>query len=270
MSVMHNKSDSANSSSTSERKLQVYVICLERETKRRKLITNNLDSLGLSAEFVGVDGKFLPEKFADMYSEPEAKTFWGRGLTPGEIGVYASQYTLWEKIAEKQNEIALILESDAVVSSKALHVIERIVSQCNDFDMVMLSWGDCVPSFWGRRAIDAEYSLVRFSRKSFFASAYLLTPSGAKKLLDNSQTIKMPVDELMLGEVVDKGMSIYAIYPRLVYLLDNAYETSTLNDDRKQIASDRGQAEKREKKGLKKVEQAFRHFVMRLRKPPFV
>lgn len=248
----------------------IYTICLEREEARRKLLEANFSGLNVHSRFIGIDGRMLPEKYREKYSDNRAVEFWGRSLTQGEVGCYASHMAVWEQVLAGEEEFALIMESDALLTSEALDIVDLIVSKHSDVDMVMLSWADCVPSFYGVRKLTRGYRLVKFARKSYYASAYLISRKGARELLKHSQCISLPVDELMLGQRVMKDMNIYAVYPRLVKLIEQYYDTSTLNKERESLTSVKDQGEKRKKVGLRRFEQWMRHLLLRIRQPPKV
>ena len=176
--------------------------------------------------------------------------------------------SIWKKIAAGEEEFSLILESDAVLTREAIDVAERIIKQHADVDMALFSYADCIPSVWEKRRLSERHQLVRFSRKSYLCSAYLLSKKGADELIRHTPSITMPADEIMVGEKVKKEMSIYAVYPRVVYLIEEAFNTSLLRDGRFAKAGGQCYEEKQKRYGFSRLEQIARHFFMGLKRPP--
>ncbi|MDZ7661052.1 glycosyltransferase family 25 protein [Thiohalophilus sp.] len=252
--------------------IKTYAICLEREVERHQSLNKNLSDLGIEAEYIGIDGENMPSDLGICYSEDDALTYMGRELSKPEIGCAASHWVIWNKVAKGKDNFVLILESDAALTREAVEMISTIRDHHSDVDLVMLSYADCVPSVWEKRKITDKYQLVRFSRRSYFASAYILSKRGAKELIRKTRSIAIPPDEMLIGERIEKDMSIYALYPRMVFLMEQAYETSTLRSDRlnKTGGVSKNQAEKPRRKGLQRLEQILRHFFISLKSPPSV
>jgi glycosyl transferase family 25 len=88
-----------------------YVINLDRNPERLQAFKARFDALGIPFErFPGVDGKAMSEKdFARFVStRPRNGKPWGRGA----MGCFLSHYTLWQKIAESNQEYSAIFEDD--------------------------------------------------------------------------------------------------------------------------------------------------------------
>jgi glycosyl transferase family 25 len=247
--------------------LTIYAICLEREVERRQRLNVNLSFLDVDPVFVGIDGNNLPKSMSERNSEREAFKQWGRALTQGEVGCYASHLLVWEQVANGDNEFALVLESDAVLTKEALNMIELILREHRDVDLVMLSWADCIPSVWGRRRLSESYKLVQFARKTHVIAAYLLSRTGARELLDKSHTIAMPVDEFMCGGMVVKNMVIRGVYPKVVQLMEHAQQTSTLAVERG-LGNAKASGCSVNRSLLKRFERFIRHVSIMLRRPP--
>ena len=251
-------------------KMEVYAICLDNETARKSFLQSNLSALDLVPKYVGIDGKYITLEQRNIYSEGDAKRRWGRVLTDGEIGVYLSHLAVWKDIIGRNIDFALIIESDAVVTKTTINIVQALLLKGIRIDMVMLSWLDCVPSFWGRKTLVPGYDLVRFSRKSHGAAGYLLSMHGAKELVKYSDKITMPVDELMCGGQIKKDMEIYAIYPQAIGLIKDSDGSSVLKHERDSVRGRIAPGVKPRKVGLKRFEQFVRHFMLQLKMPPEV
>jgi glycosyl transferase family 25 len=252
--------------------LPVFAICLEKEIERKELLKKNLAELRLRAEYVGVDGNALPDDFQHRYSATESLVFFGRELGASEIGCYASHITCWNRIVDNNIDYAIIMESDAILSTHSINTIEAILKSNTEWDLIQLSWWNCIPSFWQRKKLSSGNSLVRFARKTYKTSAYLIKYSGAKELLKHSKTMIMPVDHMMFTGKVKKEMSIYGVYPLCVNLLKNNLETSLLENERNKISEKVCFAKNKKKAAFRKTvrifESSIRHFFLKIGKVP--
>ena len=120
-------------------------------------------------------------------------------MSDGEKGVLMSHYNLWTRIA-KEKEPHIILEDDAIgVNSNTQIVLKEILETLpKDYDIYLLGFIDLEPI-----NVTSLHSKV----KSFvLLHSYIITPKGAKKLLEQLP-INMPVDS-WLSSISDK-VNIY-------------------------------------------------------------
>lgn len=120
-------------------------------------------------------------------------------LSDGEKGIIMSHYNLWTKIA-KEKEPHIILEDDAAgINSNTQMVLNEILESLpKDYDIYLLGFIDLEPiNVTNLHAKVKEFVLFH---------AYIITPKGAQKLLENLP-INMPVDT-WLSSISDK-INIY-------------------------------------------------------------
>ena len=120
-------------------------------------------------------------------------------MSDGEKGVLMSHYNLWTKIA-KEKEPHIILEDDAIgINANTQMVLKEILETLpKDYDIYLLGFIDLEPI-----NITDLHSKV----KSFvLLHSYIITPNGAKKLLEQLP-INMPIDT-WLSSISDK-INIY-------------------------------------------------------------
>lgn len=120
-------------------------------------------------------------------------------MTDGEKGIIMSHYNLWTKIA-KSNKPHLILEDDAIgINENTSNILDIILKNLpHDYDMYLLGYIDLKPdNIIGYNSKVKEFVLLH---------SYLITPTGAKKLLNNLP-INMPVDS-WISSISDK-INIY-------------------------------------------------------------
>lgn len=197
-----------------ELNIPVYVISLARAKERRENMRRRLDALGVNYEVVdAVDGKTLDlSQYSHRLRQNEYRIKYGREYTRGEIGCYFSHHNLWERIAEGENEHALVLEDDAVLDGDFAEVADA-VAQCEwHWDVVLFAPDK-------RRKINRELcglpggrKLVRYKWRPWWATAYLITREGAAKLRDYCANMNMTVD-IMWTECWKNGAAFYCVDP---------------------------------------------------------
>ena len=120
-------------------------------------------------------------------------------LSDGEKGVLMSHYNLWTKIAKEKNPY-IILEDDATgVNANTQPVLKEILETLpKDYDIYLLGFIDLEP---------INITNLHSKVKSFvLLHSYIITPEGAKKLLEQLP-INMPIDT-WLSSISDK-INIY-------------------------------------------------------------
>ena len=194
--------------------IPVYVISLARAKERRANMRRQLDALGMRYEIVdAVDGATLkPEEYMNRLRPRQFKMTYGREVIKGEIGCFLSHCAVLERIAESENDCALILEDDAVLSDDLPNIVKR-VNKCEwHWDAVLLSAArrrsvDCVLC-----DLENDWRLVRYKRKPSSAAAYMIRPAGAKKLLAHCGEIRAGIDH-MYAEYWRHGAAFYHVDP---------------------------------------------------------
>jgi glycosyl transferase family 25 len=159
--------------------MKTYIISLQSEKERREFQKWQMTNLSIDFEF------FDAIQISDISDEEyENKSqSWARKLKKVELACYLSHKAIWEKIIFNDSP-ALILEDDAYLSKETKKIMD-ILQKENGIDYVDFETV-------GRKKIIATYkkiqlessALYRLYQKSSGAGAYILWPSGSKKLLD--------------------------------------------------------------------------------------
>ena len=171
--------------------MKSIVINLAERADRLKLFKeNNKDKADDIRVFSAVDGKEVTmeklwEKGFDTdknWRDPELD----RVLTWGEIGCFLSHFTVWEMIAAG-DEAVLVMEDD-VVLYKNLSEIETFLG---DRELLYLTHNEMKPG--GVKPISEELVQPCYP---YWLAAYILTPSGARKLIEGDiRRNIIPADE---------------------------------------------------------------------------
>lgn len=171
--------------------IESFVINLARHPGRMRFMAAQLAALGVPfTRFEAVNGH-------DPAAVATADVASFADLSRGEIGAWESHRGVWREVVRRARP-AIVLEDDVVLASD----FGRL-----DFPAALLAAADVVkldyfrrPSSYGARAVavgGAGRQAQRLVGSERLASAYLVTPEGARRLLDGSRRYFEPVDELI-------------------------------------------------------------------------
>jgi len=134
------------------------------------------------------------------FSATDALSWYGRSLTPGEVGCYLSHINTLDAFLETDHDYALVLEDDAILNpdcieefSKLLQLIEE---QKTPFDG-MINLGAASKKLYTKCACigaKAQNFICKSHYVPFTAHALLWSRAAAKKLVDNYRPINAPYD----------------------------------------------------------------------------
>lgn len=211
--------------------LQVLVISLEQSLSRRQQATTELSKTKFEWRFLdAVDGRKLSYPIPE-YPAGKVKRLLGFELTPNEIGCFLSHRATWQQCIENQTP-TLVFEDDFLLLPHFEHCVEQLLNSPNDWQIVRLQALLETDSIT-LKSFD-QFDLVRNDEDPLGATAYLIQPSAAKVLLENSQQIYEPLDHF-LEHYAKHGQVTLAAKP---YPVDITKVVSTIADrpnDRKPI-----------------------------------
>ncbi|WP_118813867.1 glycosyltransferase family 25 protein [Haemophilus haemolyticus] len=204
---------------------KIIVISL-RNSSRRSIISKRLLGLGLEFEFLDATyGKTLPQEILDSvdYDFYPKHYLSPKPLTLGEIGCAISHIRAYEHIVENKIESAIILEDDAIVSHFFKEIVQDALNKVKkNYDLLFLDHGKA-KSYLFRKKLYEGYRLAHYRSPSknskrciICAAAYLITLSGAKKLLKYAYPIRMPADYLT-GLIQKTYIRAYGVEPPCVF-----------------------------------------------------
>lgn len=188
--------------------MKIFVISLKNSQDRRNNILNQFKNLNIKFEFFNaIDGNNINEmrEFDKFYSKNLTLFKMGRGLSRGELGLFASNYILWKKCIEI-NEPIMILEDDIVILPNFNNVLNIISDLSQNYE--------CFRLFHGHKKLP-KYILINKYMRLFLGSiemtcGYVITPLASKKLIAYSKTWSLPVDHY-LDSYWHHGVLLYAL-----------------------------------------------------------
>jgi glycosyl transferase family 25 len=194
----------------------IWVLNLERSTVRRSSMQEQLERLNLEYEFFqAVDGRSLSVEQLGLYSKTAALRNKHRELGRGEIGCAISHAKMWQRLLDLDQEAILVLEDDVLIGEMFQRILFELKDLPDDWDFITFKT-DSVQVPFGEPFYDI-YRFCGFSYPPNRTCAYLLSRSGAEKLLDRIFPISCPVDDYM-GRSCLSGVNAYGVDPQVVAL----------------------------------------------------
>jgi glycosyl transferase family 25 len=190
--------------------MDVVVINLERSAERRAHMTAQLAALGLDFSLLrAVDASAGEHRAFSQYDPSGAFRALDCELTPGEIGCLASHFLAWRRCAEAGRPL-IVMEDDAVLDARFRASLSLARRWIDRYGLIRLSGNEIAY----HRVLEksADFSLVRFRRGPSGCTAYALSPTGARALIDQARTWVRPVD-LQLGRCWENGLAPVVILP---------------------------------------------------------
>jgi glycosyl transferase family 25 len=203
--------------------IQILVISLERSVDRRAKVTQEMTKISMPWSFLdAVDGSSLKSPPLE-YKPRKVRWLLGHDLTPNEIGCYLSHKEAWKRCVEK-NVPTLVFEDDFVLVSNFQEIVSGLMLNDQAWDFVRLQ-GLYEVSFDIVSQV-AGANLAKNVGDAVGATAYLLKPEIAKRLIEASAEIYEPVDHF-LEHQQKHGLEFLAIRP---YPVDITRVKSTIDD----------------------------------------
>ena len=188
-----------------------FVVSLERCAERRAMVAASLEAAGVPFEIArAVDGKAGEHLAFPNYSERTMLERTGRTLSAGEVGCFASHYRLWQTCVELGQPIAVI-EDDVIVAPDFATVLALAEGEIARRKLIRLyavterrhvALADLAPPF----------QLIRYLKGPYGTQAYVVSPDGAKALIDKAARWLAPVDQYLDSPWLH-GIEIVAIKP---------------------------------------------------------
>lgn len=204
----------------------IYFINLATDTERRKRIESELARLNLEGHRLeAVWWKQLPEaQQSRLYSETLNRTQYHSPLVAGEKGCYASHLAAWQQLLASDAPAMVVLEDDVRLGDdfpKALQAIEELTFP---WDMVKLIGRDA-EKIRSAHQTRQGVTLIEYQRVPSMTAGYVVSRSGARKLLASRQPFGRPVD-IDLRFWWENDLLILGVTPSVLTLDDTSFTSS--------------------------------------------
>lgn len=205
--------------------MKTYVVNLEREESRREYVKGLVAKMPfLEVEFIkAVEGKKLShEEKRKAFDNQQAYQKYGRICRDGEIGCTLSHRNCYKQIIERNEDYALILEDDIVISRDLSKIMDSVPPlMLVDKPRVLLLSG----FYWfiSKKRIQEDYYLASIY-DAYFTHAYVINQAAAKLILQ--QRAAYLADDWKYMK--EQGVEILAFLPHLVDQLPEEVAPSSI------------------------------------------
>lgn len=206
-----------------------FFINLARDQVRASAMTQAFVTCKYQPErFDAVDWRALPTQEQQHFYHPELnKKGYFRGLTAGECGCYASHLKICRLLLDSDANWALILEDDVEPDPSFDAVMDAIDALPAHWDMIKLI-GRTKEKVANQFALSSTHQFVQYSRIPILASAYIVSRSGAQKMLNGRQPFARPIDVDMRWWW-ENDLRVFGVLPYPVRLASTS-DVSTIGD----------------------------------------
>ena len=202
-------------------KIKYYVINLDRSPERLSNISAQCKKYNIDfVRIPGFDGSTLDlEKLAD---DTACRYEMGRSIQPGEVGCFLSHKKALDAFLSSEDDFAVILEDDAILSknfSKSISDICSFIDQNQQLNVFAVNLG----------ASDHKYStpiteydhttLLRAHRFPMLATGILWTRHGAKIISRDGNRVRYPYDNYLRILLTRRHMGL-SVKPAIIFPAD--------------------------------------------------
>jgi len=193
---------------------EVYVINLEKDTKKLDSITKQLDSnMILFERFDAINGKTLSNR-------TEFTPFCNRFCASGIRGCAFSHFSIWQNMIIKGFEYVMILEDDAVLVENFDAKFQDIYQYIpKDFDILYLgSLFYCDPSQTYNSIVSSKNIQINKHVLQVYGcgglQGYIISNNCAQKIIN--EHISFHIDTNLIDWIHKYNLKAYAVQPMLI------------------------------------------------------
>ncbi len=194
--------------------MKIFVISLLNSDNRRANTTTKLTNKGIQFEFLdAIDGRTSHHPYLGNYNESAFLINRRRKAALGELGCYVSHLIAWEKCIEL-NEPVVVLEDDFELTDNFIDGLNFIANLTDEVPFIRLEPLESKMVLNSHKG--AFFSLVKQLNISMRATGYVVTPNGAKNLLQKGREIRCPIDLYLKYSFLHK-QPMYALVPHIIH-----------------------------------------------------
>lgn len=203
--------------------VKIFVINLDKSRNRWAKLEPLVQRSGIEYERIsGVLGAALSDQEKEtLVDSSQYNRIMSIPADNGSIGCYMSHIKVWKEFLKSQYKYAIVMEDDVTFDpAKFANVVSSIKTHTfGEWDIISFNlahdgWPVHIHNITG-----TEHSLVKYRRRISLTGCYMITRSGAIKLLKKALPIKMPVDYYFVRSW-ELGTIFYGVEPRIVHQCD--------------------------------------------------
>jgi glycosyl transferase family 25 len=188
-----------------------YVINLDESPDRLKYIGNQLSAANIDfIRFKAINGKGL--NLEKIYADGLVTAKW---LKRGQVGVALSHITLWKTIKNWEEDIAIVLEDDAIIPKNFWVRLKICINQLPDnWDMLFLGGTSIIGKKFSTNLLTPTTMATKgIYNTGFFA--YMVNKKSLKTLIKKSKPLITAIDNQIKDEAF-KDLNVYYAYPPII------------------------------------------------------
>jgi glycosyl transferase family 25 len=177
-----------------------YVISLKSANERRSAIGRRLRAARIDFDIVdAVDGRRFEVEAQPIYDGPRRRALYGHDMLGGEIGCLLSHRAVLRQIVARGRGPALVFEDDILPHPRLGAVIDALMDHQGQWELVRFLGGEKILRQPQRPLVDLGegFRLSRLATQPGGAAAYLISETGAARLLKHLDRTPFPIDALM-------------------------------------------------------------------------
>lgn len=221
------------------------LINLDESTDRLEKVTKALQTAGITdvKRVSGVNGNRLDDNYIESittrYNDFETRVKCTRELSKGEVGCFLSHKKCWQMLLDSEEDYAIILEDDIVISERASSYLNNLSWLPRGVDICQLS------SVWAHKKIKISPHIIKLENGTsdtlveplthrYGAQCYLISRRAALYALEHTRTLVAPMDDYLFGLLhpIAQTFRIYRLMPTVVCEDHNGLQ-SIIGDRRK-------------------------------------
>lgn len=188
-----------------------YVINLDESPDRLKFIGNQLSEANMDfIRFKAINGKGL--NVNKLYADGLVTAKW---LKRGQIGVALSHITLWKTIKNWEEDIAIILEDDAIIPKNFWTRLKICLEQLPDnWDMMFLGGTSIIGKKYSKNLLTPTTVPTKgIYNTGFFG--YMINKKSIKTLIKKSKPLVTAIDN-QIKDHAFKDLNVFYTYPPII------------------------------------------------------
>lgn len=162
------------------------------------------------------------------FCAPHSHGRYFKPLSNGEKGCYASHLRSWQQLLDSDAPAMVVFEDDVRLLPQlpqALAAIEAL-SADGSWDMIKLYGREPEKIANQGPLVEGALQLISYQRVPSFAAGYVISRSGARKMLETRVPFDRPVD-VDIRFWFENDLRVYGVYPSVI-ALDDTSEVSSI------------------------------------------
>ena len=210
--------------------LPIVFINLSKDAERRERMTAQFAQMGLTASRLpAVWWADLSEaEQRRLFCAPQSHGRYFKPLSNGEKGCYASHLRSWQQLLDSDAPAMVVFEDDVrllPLLPQALAAIEALPAD-GSWDMIKLYGREPEKIANQGPLVAGALQLISYQRVPSFAAGYVISRSGARKMLEARVPFDRPVD-VDIRFWFENDLRVYGVYPSVI-ALDDTSEVSSI------------------------------------------